>query len=92
MANIFISGEIPDIGYDLLSTHQLYVYKGEKLITEEELISGVIHADALLCPLSTKVTRKVIEAASHLKVIANFGAGKRHPGYEYPRGFYRSNS
>jgi lactate dehydrogenase-like 2-hydroxyacid dehydrogenase len=75
MANIFISGEIPDIGYDLLSTNQLDVYKGEKLITEEELIAGVIHADALLCPLSTKVTRKVIEAAPHLKVIANFGAG-----------------
>lgn len=75
MANIFISSEIPDIGYDLLLTHQLDVYRGEKLITEEELIEGVKYADALLCPLSTKVTRKVMEAAPHLKVIANFGAG-----------------
>ncbi len=69
MVNIFISGDIPDIGYDLLSTHQLKIYTGEKLI------AGVSHADALLCPLSTKVTRKVIESAPYLKVIANFGAG-----------------
>lgn len=75
MAYIFISGEIPDIGYDILSAHQLDVYKGEELIKEDELIAGASKADALLCPLSTKVTRKVIEACPHLKVIANFGAG-----------------
>lgn len=75
MAKVFISGEIPEVGYDLLSEHQLEVYRGEKLITEEELIAGVKEADALLCPLSTKVTRKVIESAPHLQIIANFGAG-----------------
>src|SRR5690606_25897409 len=63
------------IGYDVLSGHQLNVYQGEKLITEDELIEGIREADALLCPLSTKVTRKVIESAPNLKVIANFGAG-----------------
>lgn len=75
MAKIFISGEIPEIGYNLLSEHQYDVYIGKNLITEEELIKGVKDADALLCPLSTKVTRKVIEAAPNLKIIANFGAG-----------------
>lgn len=75
MAKIFISGEIPEIGYELLSDHQYEVYRGETLITEEELIAGVRDAEALLCPLSTKVTRKVIESAPHLKIIANFGAG-----------------
>jgi len=75
LTKIFISGEIPDVGYELLSDYNLEVYKGEELITEEELISGVSNADALLSPLSTKVTRKVIESAPNLKVIANFGAG-----------------
>lgn len=75
MAKIFISGEIPEIGYELLSEHQYDVYRGETLITEEELIAGVRDADALLCPLSTKVTRKVIESAPNLQIIANFGAG-----------------
>ncbi|GGA79104.1 2-hydroxyacid dehydrogenase family protein [Ornithinibacillus halotolerans] len=75
MATIFISGEIPKIGNDILSGHEVHVFPGEKLITEDELIEGVRHADALICPLSTKVTRKVIESAPNLKVIANFGAG-----------------
>ncbi|WP_462408527.1 NAD(P)-dependent oxidoreductase [Neobacillus sp. Marseille-QA0830] len=75
MAKIFISGEIPDIGYELLSEHKLTVYTGKKLITEDELIEGVKDADALLCPLSTKVTKSVMEAAPHLQIIANFGAG-----------------
>nr|WP_295974532.1 2-hydroxyacid dehydrogenase family protein [uncultured Bacillus sp.] len=75
MAKIFISGEIPEIGYELLSEHQFDVYRGETLISEDELIAGIREADALLCPLSTKVTRKVIDNASNLKVIANFGAG-----------------
>ncbi|RFU61276.1 hypothetical protein D0466_18865 [Peribacillus glennii] len=35
----------------------------------------VRNADALLCPLSAKVTKKVIESAPHSLVIANFGAG-----------------
>nr|WP_263324460.1 NAD(P)-dependent oxidoreductase [Neobacillus sp. Marseille-Q6967] len=75
MANIFISGEIPEIGYEILSEHQLTVYTGKNLITENELMEQVRNADALLCPLSTKVTKKVIEAAPQLQVIANFGAG-----------------
>ncbi|GAB2567029.1 NAD(P)-dependent oxidoreductase [Gracilibacillus alcaliphilus] len=75
MAKIFISGEIPETGYEILQEHDLHVYKGEQLITEAELIEGVQGAEALLTPLSTKVTRKVINSAPDLKVIANFGAG-----------------
>lgn len=75
MANIFISGEIPNIGYEILSGNQLNIYRGESLITEKELIEGVREADALLCPLSTNVTKQVMDASPNLKVIANFGAG-----------------
>ncbi|WP_273128661.1 2-hydroxyacid dehydrogenase family protein [Bacillus weihaiensis] len=75
MSKIFLTSEIPDVGYDLLSNHELDVYKGEKLITEEELVARSSKVDALLTPLSTKVTRKVIESSPHLKIIANFGAG-----------------
>ncbi|MGN8646619.1 NAD(P)-dependent oxidoreductase [Gracilibacillus sp. HCP3S3_G5_1] len=75
MAKVFISGKIPQIGYQLLSSHQVKVYEQEGVITEEELMEGIEEADALLCPLSTKVTKKVIDAATNLKIIANFGAG-----------------
>ncbi len=75
MANIFISGEIPNVGYEFLADHQLDVFKEDRLIKEEELLEGLREADALLCPLSTKVSREVINAAPNLKIIANFGAG-----------------
>jgi D-3-phosphoglycerate dehydrogenase len=75
MAKIYISGEIPQIGYDLLEEHEVEIYRGSELITEEELCEKIVDMDALLCPLSTPVTRKVIEKANNLKIIANFGAG-----------------
>ncbi|WP_066189631.1 MULTISPECIES: 2-hydroxyacid dehydrogenase family protein [Gracilibacillus] len=75
MANIFISGKIPEVGYALLDGHDFDVYTGEELITETELLERVQDVEALLTPLSTKITRQVMEAAPSLKVIANFGAG-----------------
>lgn len=75
MAKIYISGEIPQIGYDLLKDYEVEIFKGNGLITEEELEKKLMDVDALLCPLSTPVTRKVLEKAKNLKIIANFGAG-----------------
>ncbi|MFS0788017.1 NAD(P)-dependent oxidoreductase [Shouchella sp. 1P09AA] len=75
MTRIFISGEIPAIGYSVLQDYVVHVYHGENVIGEGELINGVKDATALLCPLSTKVSRKVIESAPELKIIANYGAG-----------------
>ncbi|WP_078392494.1 2-hydroxyacid dehydrogenase family protein [Shouchella patagoniensis] len=75
MPQIFISGEIPEVGYHQLQKYTFQVHTGESLITEDELKEGVAQAEALLCPLSTKVTASVLEAAPNLKIIANFGAG-----------------
>ncbi|GAF11902.1 LOW QUALITY PROTEIN: D-3-phosphoglycerate dehydrogenase [Bacillus sp. JCM 19046] len=75
MAQIYISGEVPEAGYHNLSDYSYDVYKGEQLISEAELIEGIKEATALLCPLSTKVSARVIENAPHLKIIANYGAG-----------------
>lgn len=75
MAKIYISGEIPQIGYDLLSEHEVEIFRGTELITEQELCEKIKDVDALLCPLSTPVTRQVMEKAKNLKIIANFGAG-----------------
>lgn len=75
MPQIFISGEIPEVGYHQLQKYPTQIHTGESLITEDELKVGVAQAEALLCPLSTKVTASVMEAAPNLKIIANFGAG-----------------
>lgn len=43
--------------------------------TEEALISDIHAYDALLCMLSTPVTRNVLEAGKKLKIVANFAVG-----------------
>ncbi|WP_078547599.1 2-hydroxyacid dehydrogenase family protein [Litchfieldia alkalitelluris] len=75
MAKIFISGKIPDIGYELLKNHEIEIYENDDVISEDELMRRVVDKDALLSPLSSPVTKKVIDNANHLKIIANFGAG-----------------
>lgn len=83
MGRIFIAGEIPEAGYELLSEHELDIYKGDKLITEKELQIRVKTADALLSLLSTPITKETIDMSENIKIIANFGAGYDNIDYEY---------
>ena len=76
MAKILVAGEIPQKGLDLLvEKHEVEVFPGEKLISEEELKKRIQDKDALLSLLSTPVTKEVIDLAPNLKIIANYGAG-----------------
>lgn len=72
---ILIAGKIPEIGLDILGDYDVEVYEKEELITEDELCERIKDKDALLSLLSTSVSEKVIDAASNLKIISNFGAG-----------------
>ncbi|MFN1835838.1 2-hydroxyacid dehydrogenase [Balneola sp. MJW-20] len=73
---ILVTEPIPDKVITHLSSFGKII-QGERgeYNTEEDLIAGLQHADALLCMLSTPVSRKVIENAPKLKVIANFAVG-----------------
>lgn len=43
--------------------------------SEDQLLKDISQYDALLCMLSTPVTRKVLSGADNLKVVANFAVG-----------------
>ncbi|MBB2506868.1 hypothetical protein BUY28_00310 [Staphylococcus cohnii] len=76
MKKIFIAGAIPEAGLKQLEQHfDVDMYTGETLISEELLIEKIKDVDALITLLSTNVSRKVIETAPKLKIIANYGAG-----------------
>lgn len=83
MAKILVAGNIPEIGLQLLQNHDVEMYGKEELISTEELAQCVKDKDALLSLLSTKVTKEVIDAAPHLKIIANYGAGYDNIDYAY---------
>ncbi|WP_088071383.1 2-hydroxyacid dehydrogenase family protein [Gottfriedia luciferensis] len=75
MARILVTGKIPEIAEQLLKNHDVTVYDNEKLITEDELCELVGEVDAILSLLSTPISKKVIDAAKNVKIIANYGAG-----------------
>ena len=83
MAKILVAGQIPEVGLQLLRDHEVEMYDKEELIGIEELVARVKDKDALLSLLSTKVPKEVIDAAPHLKIIANYGAGYDNIDYKY---------
>ena len=84
MAKILVTGEIPQKGLDLLiQKHEVEVFPGEKLISEEELKEHIQDKDALLSLLSTSVTKEIIDLAPNLKIIANYGAGFNNIDFDY---------
>lgn len=84
MAKILVAGEIPATGLEMLNEqHEVEIFRGEKLISEEELTERIRDKDALLSLLSTSVTRDIIDRAPNLKIIANYGAGFNNVDFEY---------
>ncbi|WP_163652147.1 NAD(P)-dependent oxidoreductase [Listeria sp. PSOL-1] len=72
---IFVAGKLMAETESKLQALGAAFYTGDGKITEAELIQGVRFSDALICPLSSPVTAKVLESSKNLKVVANVGAG-----------------
>lgn len=76
MKKIFISGKIPFIAYETLSKEfDVTMHDDITLLNKVEIINGLSGADGLLCLLSDKIDREIIESNPNLKIIANYGAG-----------------
>lgn len=76
MKKIFISGKIPEIAYKKLSKeYEVTMHDDIRLLSKDELIEGIQGKDALLCLLSDKIDREIIESNPKLEIIANYGAG-----------------
>lgn len=84
---VLVAGEIPEKGLQYLEENfdDVDVFKGDKLITKDELIKRIADKDALISLLSTNVDKDVIDAAPNLKIIANYGAGFNNIDSEYAR-------
>jgi len=83
LSQIFVAGKIPDKAEEILSDYPVNVFEGVQLITEEELCHEVKNAEAILSLLSTPISKKVIDAAKNVKIIANYGAGFNNIDVDY---------
>lgn len=87
MVKVYIAGQIPEVGLNLLKDQgfEVDMYEGTGIIDKETLKQGVKDADALISLLSTSVDKEVIDAANNLKIITNYGAGFNNVDIDYAR-------
>lgn len=73
---VFVTSKVPEKIYKRLEDNFELIYNNsEKPLTKAEIIEKIEDAEALLCPLSDKIDREIIEKSNNLKIIANYGAG-----------------
>jgi len=72
--NVLISDKLSPKAKELLEKHEIEV--DEKVsLTEEELIKIIAKYDALIVRSDTKVTAKILEAGTKLKIVGRAGVG-----------------
>ena len=83
---LFITSNIPEKIYDELDKNFEISYHDSNVpLSKEEIIAGIKGQDALLCPLSDKIDKDVIDAGDNLKIISNYGAGFDNIDIDYAR-------
>jgi D-3-phosphoglycerate dehydrogenase len=75
LPKIFVADSISSKGVEALSSDGLFEVIVKTGLQEAELIQAIQGCDALIVRSQTKVTKKVIEAATSLKVIGRAGVG-----------------
>ncbi|GIP32356.1 phosphoglycerate dehydrogenase [Paenibacillus sp. J2TS4] len=75
MFKVLVSDPISDLGIRQLSEAEDVVVDKKTGLSEEELTAIIGEYDALLVRSQTKVTAKIMQAASRLKVIGRAGVG-----------------
>ena len=73
---VFITRKIPESGIKLLqkSCH-IKIYQKDQVMPKKELIKEVKQCDALLCLLTDKIDKEIIDANPKLKIISNYAIG-----------------
>ncbi|MDO8657004.1 MAG: D-glycerate dehydrogenase [Nanoarchaeota archaeon] len=73
---VFVTRKIPDSGIKLLQKScQVKIYPKDQVIPKQELLKEVKQCDALLCLLTDKIDKEVIDANPKLKIISNYAIG-----------------
>jgi glyoxylate reductase len=81
---VFVTRKIPKPAIPLLKEHfEVKVYPKDQIIPRKKLIEGVKWCDALLCLLTDRIDKEVIDANPNLKVISNYAVGYNNIDVKY---------
>lgn len=74
---VFVTRPIPDPGIPLLQQEcEVNLRSSSVIPSREEILAGVVNIDALLCLLTDRIDRDIIDAAGpKLKIISNYAVG-----------------
>lgn len=73
---VFVTRKIPQSGIKLLQKScQVKIYPKDQVIPKKELLTEVKQCDALLCLLTDKIDKEIIDANPKLKIISNYAIG-----------------
>lgn len=73
---VLLTRRLPQPGIELLEKHvDLSINPLDAPMSRQDMITGIKDKDGLICLLNDKVDAKVIDAAKHLKIIANYAVG-----------------
>lgn len=88
MKKIFITRDLPGNIDKFLKKKgfDVKVYKGKSPIAKKELIRHGADCDALICLLTEKIDREIIDSLPNCKIIANVAVGYNNIDVEYASG------
>jgi len=77
MARILITGPITETALQLLQDagHTLHIHRENSAMSYEELLRHIADFDGLICLLSDRIDRPLLEAGHRLKAVCNYAAG-----------------
>lgn len=81
----FVTSIIPEIGIEILKKNKIEVVQNKSYlpIEKEKLIKKAKNCDAILCLLSNKIDKEIIDALPQLKIISNYAVGFNNIDVKY---------
>jgi len=76
---VFITARVPEeVLARITAEHEVEMHDEDQPIERARMLQGVANKDGLLCTITDRIDRQVLERAPGLKVIANNGVGIDH--------------
>src|SRR5687768_14998849 len=86
MPSIFVTRKLPSsVVAKLEAVGDVELWPGEGAIPDDELVRRVAGKDALVCMLTERIDKTVIDAGDRLKIIANVAVGYNNIDVTYAR-------
>lgn len=83
---ILITSNIPEkIINELRDNFDVDYHDSDLPLKKEEIMERIQNAEGLVCPLSDKIDKEIIDAGKNLKIISNYGAGYDNIDVDYAK-------